>query len=52
MSPLAKGKSQKIVSQNIKEFHTGSTYAKTKAKFGKEKADKQAIAVAMAQKRK
>jgi hypothetical protein len=49
--PLKPGKSQKVVSQNISEFHTGATYAKTKAKFGKETADKQAVAAAMSKKR-
>ena len=52
MSPLVKGKSKTTVAQNIKEFHGGKTYAKTAAKFGKKKADAQAVAVAMAQKRK
>lgn len=50
--PLRKGKSQKVVSQNIKEFHTGKTYARTKAKFGKARADRQAVAVAMAERRR
>ena len=45
--PLKKGKSKKVVSENISEFHGGETYSKTKKKFGKKKADKQAIAVAM-----
>lgn len=45
--PLKKGKSKKVISSNISEFHTGKTYAKTKAKFGKAKADKQAVAVAL-----
>jgi hypothetical protein len=47
--PLKKGKSKKVISENISEFHTGKTYAATKTKFGKAKADKQAIAVAMSQ---
>ena len=50
--PLKKGKSKKIINENISEFHTGKTYSATKAKFGKVKADKQAIAVAMSQARK
>lgn len=50
--PLAKGRSKKTVSKNISEFHKGGTYARTKKKFGKAKADKQAVAVAMATKRK
>lgn len=48
MSPLKSGTGKSVVSSNIKEFHKGKTYAKTKAKFGKEKADKQAIAAAIA----
>lgn len=35
----------KNVGSNIKEFHKGKTYAKTKAKHGKKVADKQAVAV-------
>lgn len=50
--PLRKGKSKKVVSQNISEFHTGKTYARTRRKFGKERADKQAVAVALEEKRR
>jgi hypothetical protein len=50
--PLRKGTSRKVVSQNISEFHGGKTYAKTRKKFGKKKADKQAVAVALSQQRK
>jgi hypothetical protein len=50
--PLKSGKSKKVVSENISEFHKGKTFAKTKKKFGKAKADKQAIAVAINKKDK
>ena len=50
--PLKPGSSKSTVSQNISEFHTGPTYEHTKAKFGKRKADAQAIAVAMSNARK
>lgn len=45
--PLMKGSSNKVVSSNIREFHKGKTYAHTAGKFGKAKANKQAIAVAL-----
>jgi len=48
--PLKSGK--KNVSSNIRESHKGQTYARTKAKFGKKDADRQAVAVAMAAARK
>lgn len=50
--PLKKGTSKKTVSSNIKELHKGKTYAHTASKFGKKKADKQAVAIALNQKRK
>ncbi len=50
--PLKKGSSKAVVSKNISEFHGGKTYAHTEAKFGKEKADKQAVAVALSEARK
>lgn len=45
--PLKRGKSRAVVSENIREFHTGKTYAHTAARFGKKRADAQAVAVAM-----
>lgn len=50
--PLKKGSSQATISENISEFHKGATYGKTQEKFGKAKADKQAVAVALSTARK
>lgn len=50
--PLEPGSSPKVVSKNIREFPTGKTYAHTASKFGKERANKQAIAVALSEARK
>lgn len=50
--PLIKSRSKKAVSSNIREFHSGKTYAKTRRKFGKKKADKQAVAVALSEQRR
>jgi hypothetical protein len=44
--PLKKGKSRKTISANIRELHHGSTYAHTKGKFGADRANAQAIAIA------
>jgi len=50
--PLSRGTSPKTVSKNIREFRTGPTFARTAAKFGEARAQKQAVAVALSQKRK
>jgi len=50
--PIKKGTSKKVISKNISEFHKGKTFAKTAEKFGKAKANKQAIAVALSTARK
>lgn len=42
-------KGAKNVGRNIRETHKGKTYARTKAKFGKKKADKQAVAIGMSE---
>ena len=47
--PLLKGKSQSTISQNISELHHGKTFRRTQRKFGKAKANKQAVAIAMHQ---
>lgn len=47
MSPVIPGKSRKVVSENIKELHTGKTHARTQAMLGKKRADKQSIAIAL-----
>jgi uncharacterized protein DUF6496 len=50
--PLREGTSKKTISKNIEEFHKGKTFAKTEKKFGKKRADKQAVAVAFSEARK
>lgn len=50
--PMHRGTSKKTVSRNIREFHTGKTYARTKAKYGTRAANRQAVAAALNQKRR
>jgi hypothetical protein len=50
--PLKKGKSKKVLAENIAEFHHGKTYARTARKFGKATANKQAVAAAYSQRRR
>lgn len=52
MSPLRKGKSKATLAANISEFHKGKTFARTAKKYGKKRANKQAVAVAFAQRRR
>lgn len=49
--PLRKGTSKKTTKANFEEFGRGKTYAKTKKRHGKKKADKQRIAVVLKNKR-
>jgi hypothetical protein len=50
--PLKHGKSQSTISSNISELHKGGTYSRTRKKFGKKKANKQAIAIALSEARR
>lgn len=45
--PLAPGSDPKTISKNISEFHTGKTYEHTAKKFGKKRANAQAVAAAL-----
>ena len=47
--PLKRGSSQKTISGNIRELHSGKTYEKTRKKFGARRAHKQSIAIAMSE---
>ena len=50
--PLAKGQSKETISQNISELHSGATHARTAQRFGKQRADKQSVAIALSEARK
>ena len=45
--PLKKSSSKKAVSENIRELHKGPTYSRTAQKFGKARANKQSVAIAL-----
>lgn len=45
--PLKRGSSKKVMSENIHELMHGPQHQRTQRKFGKKKADAQAIAIAM-----
>lgn len=50
--PLAKGKSKRAVKARFHDFRAGKTYAKTAKKYGKARANKQLVAVALQGKKK
>jgi hypothetical protein len=50
--PLRKGTGKATTRKNFEEFGRGKTYRRTKKRFGKRRADKQRIAVVLANKRK
>lgn len=49
--PLKPGKSRKTLESNLHELRHGQTYQKTRRKFGKEKAQKQMVAIALSKQR-
>jgi hypothetical protein len=52
MSPFRSGKSQKVIGENIAEYHHGPSFKKIEEKHGKETADKVAVAAAESNARK
>lgn len=49
--PLIKSSSKKATESNFHELRHGKTFARTEKKFGKKKAEKQMIAIALENKR-
>ncbi len=45
--PMKPGSDRETISANIREAHTGPQYARTKRKFGKKTAQRQAAAAAL-----
>ena len=50
--PLRDSDTQSATEDNFREFGKGKTYARTRRKYGKKKANKQRIAVVLKNKRK
>ena len=46
--PLKKGSKPQVISENIRELHRGPQFQRTQRKFGRAKADKQAVALEQA----
>jgi hypothetical protein len=49
--PLKQGRNRQVISDNIRELHQGPQFQRTRRKFGKAKANKQAVAIALEQAR-
>lgn len=50
--PLEHGKSKATLKRNFAELRGGKTYARTKRKFGKRKANRQMVAIALRNQRR
>ena len=50
--PLERGSSKAVTKRNFEEFGAGKTYARTKKRYGKKRADRQRVAVVLANRRK
>ena len=49
--PLKKGTSEKVTEENFHDVRHGKTYARTKQKLGKKRAQKQMVAIVLSNKR-
>ena len=50
--PMEKGASKAVTRRNFEEFGCGKTYARTKRRFGKKRADRQRIAAVLNNRRR
>ena len=50
--PLRRGTDRKTTESNFRELGEGRTYAKTKRRYGKKRADRQRVAIVLRNKRK
>lgn len=50
--PLKKGTSEKVTEENFHDVRGGKTYARTKTKLGKKRAQKQMVAIVLSNRRK
>jgi hypothetical protein len=50
--PLIESDSKEATAENFRELGEGKTYARTKKKHGKKKANKQRVAIVLSNKRK